>query len=126
MDEINEKYWISWIKANFEQNLNLFSEYEIVNKSNITSIYNSPIFKDGYKLKPIDVSILLQYIKKVILNSFNNCQYFVSTRSKYDTSNYFIVISLLQNNPIQAIAIANADVNVDANNNQPCSNKKQI
>lgn len=77
-------YWYSFIKFKFNENLNLFAEFQM-SRSKKTYFSNQPIFNDGHKLKDIEQKELLLLIKKFIDEKFTNCQYYVMTRSKDDS-----------------------------------------
>ncbi len=111
-----ESYWLIYIKNEFANNLNLYAEFIISNCDEVYFEYDVT-FKSGYKLKSIQKNVLLQYIKKYINSTFTNPQYFISTRAKGDSSKYYIVVSIIQNNPIQTIAC-----NVNSNSNPIIAN----
>ncbi len=98
-----ESYWLIYIKNEFVNNLNLYAEF-LISCCDYTYFEYDVTFKSGYKLKAIDKKILLQYIKKYIDINFANSQYIVSTRSKDNSSLYYIVISIIQNSHVLAVA----------------------
>lgn len=97
--EKNTVHWKYYIINKLDQNLNLFAEFELTSWDN--TYHNNPVmFKSGHKLKEIEKKELLQLIKIVMETNFKNKQYIISTRSKDDTSHYYIVVSIMQNNYI--------------------------
>lgn len=93
----NNIYWKKYILNEFQENLNLFAEFELT-RYNKTYHEWQIEFTSGYKLTEINKVELLQNVKEVIDINFNDCKYFITTRSKDDSSHYYIVISLIQDN----------------------------
>jgi|LauGreDrversion4_2_1035121.scaffolds.fasta_scaffold140888_2 hypothetical protein len=94
--ETNISYWKKYIMYKFGWNLNLFAEFEL-KRSGTTTLYDEPVrFNDDYVLKELKKIELLGIIKEVIKTNFPDRKYYVSTRAKYDSTNIYIVVSLIQ------------------------------
>lgn len=97
-----EKYWGYYFKSKFEENCNMFAEFEI-DTSLSRKLYDEKygktiLFKDGYELDiSIDKKQLLQYLKNYMSKIFYGSQYFINTRPKKGTRNIVIVVSVMQN-----------------------------
>ena len=94
---INNTFWKKYIKSQIEENLNLFAEFEL-NRNHNTYHEFPIIFTCGYKLTYINKNELLRNIKEVIETNFNNCKYFITTRTKSGSLHYYIVVSLIKEN----------------------------
>ncbi len=97
--EINQdqKYWNSYIRSLFKENSNTFCEFEINRMNNVKFEFDNILcFADGYKLKSTSKSELIPMIIKYIQSNYPDSQYFISTRSKDDSSNYYLVVSIIQ------------------------------
>lgn len=92
----NNLYCRSYIISELQKNVNLFAEFEI-NSSHTTCNFEGVLFRDGYILKNMNKTELLQNIREIVKSRFNN-KYFITTRPKYDSSRYYIVLTLLQEN----------------------------
>ena len=95
-----ESDWIRNIQICFAENLNLYAEFEL-NSSHC-------VCKDYHPYTPFKIykDKLLLYIKKFMDGQFKNIQYNVFTRTKDDSSHYYIIVSITQNNPIQTVAVS--------------------
>lgn len=91
----NNFYWLTHIKNELKSNGNLFCEFEM--SGNKTYNYNPIIFSDDYQLQEISKKTLLEMIKSIVKVECENKKYFITTRSKYDSNHYFIVVSIIQN-----------------------------
>lgn len=86
---INLENWKKYIEICLEENNNLYAEFEIsyINNKTILSIFNV------YGLLNIDKRNLLEQINKLMKEK--SFQYIISTRTKTDSYNYFVVLSVI-------------------------------
>ena len=93
--EQNMKYWESYIIHEFKENLDLFAEFEF-SRWNQTCLQGQINFNNGYKLTDITKKEFLQILIKVLTTKYQDHKYIISTRTKNDSSHYYIVASLIQ------------------------------
>lgn len=105
--DISRESWHHYIKNKFDSNLGLFAEFNM--RCDHTD------WEQGREC--ISKHWLLQYIKEVIANQFDNCPYIISTTPSKHRPNpdyCVIVVSLMQNylpqRHIEAEAVASAPV----------------
>lgn len=92
-----QKYWNSYIGSLFRENSHTFCEFEITRFGDVKFNFESVLcFADGYKLKSTNKSKLIPMIIKYIQSNYPDSQYFISTRAKDDSSNYYLVVSIIQ------------------------------
>ncbi len=92
-----EKYWNSYIRSLFRENSHTFCEFEINRMGNVKFEFDNVLcFADGYKLKSASKSELIPMVIKYIQSNYPDSQYFISTRAKDDSSNYYLVVSIIQ------------------------------
>ena len=92
----NEDYWLTHIKNELRKNNHLYAEFEMNN--NMTYNHYPIIFKNGYKLQEIDKTTFLNIIKNLMIEEYENKKYFITTRTKDDSSiHYYIILSIIQN-----------------------------
>lgn len=80
--------WLTYIKQEFQDNLDLYAEIHFDNRSGYTA---------SRDLLPLMKGQLLNHIKHVLRESYRGYQYSVTTRADTDYKNcYFIVVSIHQ------------------------------
>jgi hypothetical protein len=90
-DLINLENWKKYIEICLEENSNLYIEFEICNMfgKTVLTAFNR------YGLYNITKRELLEVINKLMREK--SLEYFISTRTKTDSYNYFIVLSIIIN-----------------------------
>lgn len=92
-EEIN--YWTIYIKNELTANKELFAEFEISGRK--TYNYEPIVFSNGHKLKEISKRTLLDIIVNIMETNYQDKKYFITTRTKDDSSHYYITLTIIQN-----------------------------